>query len=171
MSQAGSFIKAGGSGGFLRSLTGNSGLPVFGNGAGNINIVGVGGVNVVDDPLTNTLTISVSSGSFTWQIVTSADNVVQIVAENGYSCQGVSIVLFLLPLAPVLGDTFIVASTTARFQIAANAGQAMRIGNAISTPGAGTATSNAAGDVVEFVYMGSNIFQSFAPLGGGITLT
>ena len=98
-------------------------------------------------------------------MVTSADNTVQIIAENGYSCQGAVLVVFLLPLAPNFGDTFIVASTTSRFQITANAAQQMLIGNNISTAGSGTVTSNAQGDFVEMVYMGSNIFQSFSPQG------
>ena len=128
-------------------------------------IVGAGGVSTT--VVGNVLTINISASGFTWNLVTSVSptNPIQIIAENGYSCQGASLVTFTLPLTPAFGDTFIVASTTSRFQIQANGGQQMRVGNVISTAGAGTVTSNSGGDFVEFVYMGSIIFQSFAPQG------
>jgi hypothetical protein len=135
-----------------------------------IQIIGAGGVTT--SGFGNVITINVTASGFTWNLVTSVSpvNPIQIVAENAYSCQGSSLVTFVLPLAPIFGDTFIIASTTARFQISANGGQQMRICGAISTAGSGTATSNTAGDFVEFVYLGSNIFQSYSP-GGTITLT
>ena len=135
-----------------------------------LNVVGSTGVTTSASG--NTITIMVSSTGFTWNLVTSISptNPIQIIAENAYSCQGSSQVTFTLPLAPNFGDTFIVASTTSTFQIAANAGQKMRIGAVISTAGSGTCTSNAAGDSVEFVYMGSNIFQSIDN-NGNLTLT
>ena len=137
------------------------------------NILNVfGGAGASTSGSGNTIVITVSTTGFTWNLVTSVSpaNPIQIIRENGYSCQGVALVTFILPLAPAFGDTFIIASTTSRFEITANAGQQMRIGNVISTAGAGTATSNAAGDYVQMVYMGSNVFQSFAPQGT-ITLT
>lgn len=135
-----------------------------------LHVVGAGGVTTTGSG--NVITINIVTTGFTWNSVTdsSPPNPIQIVAENGYSCVGVSLVTFILPLAPTFGDTFIIASTTSRFQITANAGQQMRIGNVISTAGSGTATSNAAGDFLEFVYMGSNVFQSFSPQGT-ITVT
>jgi len=130
----------------------------------------IGGPGVTTSASGNTITINVNSIGFTWNLVTSADNTVQILAKNGYSCQGALLVTFILPLAPIFGDTFIVASTTARFQISANGGQQMRVGNIISSAGSGTCTSNTAGDFIEFVYLGSNIFQSFGPQGT-VTIT
>lgn len=135
-----------------------------------IEILGVGGVTTSASG--NVINVNVTASGFTWNLVTSVSppNPIQIVAENAYSCQGVALVTFILPLAPSFGDTFLILSTSSRFQITANAGQQMRIGNVISTGGSGTATSNAAGDFVEMVYVGSNIFQSLAPQGT-ITLT
>lgn len=138
-----------------------------------LNVLNVfGGSGITTSGSGNTLTITATGTGFAWNMVTSGApvNPIQIVAENGYSCQGVALVTFILPLAPNFGDTFIIASTSSRFRIAANGGQQMRIGNAISTAGSGTATSNTAGDFVEMVYVGSNIFQSFAPQGT-LTLT
>ena len=130
-----------------------------------IQILGAGGVTT--SGVANIITINVTASGFTWNLVTSLVpvNPIQIVASNAYSCQGGVLVTFILPLTPTFGDTFIIASTTARFQIAANGGQQMRVGNVISTAGSGTLTSNSGGDFVEFVYMGSNIFQSFSPQG------
>ena len=130
-----------------------------------LQVLGSGGI--VTTGSGNVITISVNASGFTWNLVTSVFpvNPIQIVGDNAYSCQGVALVTFILPLVPVFGDTFIIASTTSRFQITANGGQQMRIGAVISTAGSGTCTSNTAGDFVEFVYVGSNIFQCFSPQG------
>jgi hypothetical protein len=130
-----------------------------------IDIVGEGGVTV--DTTGQVITIRVTSSGFTWNLVTSISppNPIQIIAENGYSCQGTNLVTFILPLAPNFGDTFIIASTTSRFQINQNGGQQMIVGSASTTAGSGYLISNTVGDFVEFVYVGSNIFQSFSPQG------
>src|SRR5437773_737131 len=59
MSQASGFFTNSGPGGFVQTLTGNSGGPVPPTG-GNINILGSGVVSVAGNPGTSTLTISVS---------------------------------------------------------------------------------------------------------------
>lgn len=107
---------------------------------------------------------------FNWNVVTSADNIVQIEVQNGYICDGVSLVVFLLPLAPIIGDMFIIISNTARFQINENGSQQLCIGTAAATAGSGNLTSNSTGDKIEFVYVGGNIFRGFAPQGT-VTLT
>jgi hypothetical protein len=120
----------------------------------------------------NTITITSVSSGFTWNLVTNVSpvNPIQIVTQNGYSCQGVSQVTFILPLAPTFGDTFIVASTTSTFQITQNGSQKIIFGSASTTAGSGTLNSNTVGDTVEIVYMGSNTFQVISPQGT-ITLT
>ena len=130
-----------------------------------LDVLGGSGAQTVG--IGNRITINVNTTGFTWNVVTSSSptNPIQILSENGYSCQGASLVTFILPLAPAFGDTFIVASTTSRFQINQNGAQQIQIGNAYSTAGSGNCTSNTVGDFIELVYMGSNIFQSFAPQG------
>lgn len=59
MSQIGQIITNSGPGGFIQTLTGNSGGAV-GPTAGNINVVGTGAVSVAGNAGTSTLTISVS---------------------------------------------------------------------------------------------------------------
>ncbi len=132
------------------------------------NILNVfGGTGISTSGSGDTLTITATGSGFKWNLVTSVSplNPIQILVENGYSCQGVSLVTFILPLAPAFGDTFIIASTTARFQINQNGGQQIQIGSAFSTTGIGNCISNTVGDFIELVYMGSGIFQSFGPQG------
>ena len=132
------------------------------------NVLNVlGGTGITTSASGNTILITAVSTGFTWNTVTSASptNPIQIVAENGYICDGVSQVTFVLPLAPNIGDTFIIISNTAKFQITENGGQQICIGTAASTTGSGNATSNSTGDEVEFVYEGGNIFRGFAPQG------
>lgn len=65
MSQSGSYGSGGGSGGGISVLTGNSGGGV-GPTAGNINVVGSGGVLVTGNPGTSTLTITATVGNLTF---------------------------------------------------------------------------------------------------------
>lgn len=131
-----------------------------------IEIIGSGG-SVTTSGSGNTVTISVTAGAFTWNSVTSLSppNPIQIVAENGYVCDGVSQVTFILPLAPNFGDEFIIISNTSTFMITQNGSQSMRIGAQVTTPGSGSITSNTVGDYVQFVYVGGNKFLSFASQG------
>lgn len=126
-----------------------------------------GGSGATTSASGNTITVTVSTTAMNWQTVTSASptNPIQIVKENGYICNGVSQVTFILPLAPTIGDTFIILSNTSTFQITENGGQQICIGTAASTAGSGNCTSNSTGDQVEFVYVGGNIFRGFAPQG------
>ena len=133
------------------------------------NILNVsGGANITTSAAGNTILVTFTgSTGLTWQPVTSAFpiNPIQIVANNGYICNGANLVTFLLPLAPALGDTFVILSNTSRFQINQNGGQQVCVGTSSSSVGIGNCASNSAGDQVEFVYVGGNIFRGFAPQG------
>lgn len=150
---------------FLLTLTGTSGGPIGGDGNANINLFG-SGLNIIGNPGTHSLTFQVLS-PWTWNGVTSITplNPIQLVSLNAYICNGASMVTFLLPLSPNIGDSFIILSNTARFQILENGSQQICIGTSTSTAGSGDATSNSTGDQFEFVYVGSNIFRGFAPQG------
>lgn len=157
MSQAGPLNESGGTGGGgIAEIVTNSGTasPI----AGTIEILG--GTDITTSAAGNVVTITFTgtTGAFTWNVVTSANNIVQLVASNGYICSGVSQVIFLLPLAPTVGDEFKIVSYTSKFQITQNGGQQMRLGTQITTAGSGTVTSNSAGDTVDFVYVGGNVF-------------
>ena len=155
-------------GAFIQTLTGDGGGGAVGpSGSGNVDFIG-SGITIVGNPLTNSITFTVSSGpSLTWNVVTSVApvNPIQLVASNAYICNGSSLITFLLPLSPTIGDNFIIISNTARFQILENGSQQICIGTTSSTAGSGDATSNSTGDNVEFFYLGGNVFRAFPPQG------
>lgn len=138
-----------------------------GNAVAAANIIEIlGGAGATTSGVGNVITIDVTAASFAWNVVTSVGNPHQLVKQNGYICDGVALVTFLLPLAPVVGDSFKIFSYTSRFQIIPNGGQNMVVGAATGILGAlGTVTSNSPGDAVTFVYMGGNTFQSEPPQG------
>lgn len=142
------------SGGAIIEVDANSGKAFPVNGVLNI----VGGTGVSTSAGGNTVTINIAPAGFTWQTVTSADNPVQIVVENSYICAGVSQVVFVLPLAPNIGDTFKILSYTSTFQITENGSQQIRIGTQITTAGSGNIISNSAGDNITCSYVGGNVF-------------
>ncbi len=125
----------------------------------------VGGAGITTTGSGNTITISSSASGFSWVSVTSADNTVQIMPRTAYSCDGVSQVVFLLPLVPSFGDEFLIISNTSTFRINQNGGQKIGIGNQSTTPGSGFVNSNSAGDYITCVYLNGNVFRSFAPQG------
>jgi hypothetical protein len=129
----------------------------------------LGGSGITTSGAGNVITITASGTGFTWNVVTSATNPNQIVVDNWYICSGVSMVTFLLPLTPAIGDTFKIFSYSSTFQIIPNGGQNLVIGAVTGKIGAtGTATSNSPGDMITMTYMGGNTFQSEAPQ---VTLT
>jgi hypothetical protein len=146
------------------SFVTNSGIAVPSNNTLHV----LGGADITVSGSGDTVTITYTgTTNFTWQTVTSTVpvNPIQLVSNNGYICNGSSLVTFLLPLTPNLGDSFIVLSNTARFQITENGSQQICIGTSASTAGSGNVTSNSTGDQIEFVYVGGNIFRGFAPQG------
>lgn len=139
-----------------------------------LNVLGEAGTTTSGSG--NTITIVTVSSGFTWNTVTSVTptNPIQIVAENGYICAGTSMVTFLLPLAPNIGDSFVILSASSLWQVSQNGSQQVTIGPYASTGGSsGTTTSNTLGDKVEFTYIG--IFGGLAtfiasPPQGTLTL-
>lgn len=129
------------------TLTGNSGGAVGPDSNNNINIVGSGGVEVVGNPSTNTLTITVTSGGFSWTDVSESFDAF---AENGYFITGEA--TGTLPASPSQGDTIIFNTvTTDTVTIQANTGQSIVIGADSSSVG-GTATSSVTGNSLSLTY-------------------
>ena len=136
------------------SIKGNSGGPVQNP---EVNIVGTGGVSVSGDPATNTLTISISSSGFSWNVVTSADNPITLIPENGYITKGAGSVNFILPAAAAVGDTYIILGYGNLWSIAQNANQSINLGIVTSTIGVGGSMSaNTIKDRVEITCVTAN---------------
>jgi hypothetical protein len=151
MSQSGTYnVVGGGGGGAILTLTGNTGGAVGPDGFDNINILGVGGVEVAGDPGTNTLSIEATGGGLEWFVV--AINTA-MAPNDGYIANAVGQIQLLLPaVAPVGSIVRAVALTAGGWQITQGAGQSIRFGNMITTVGAGgSLTSTAIGDAVELV--------------------
>jgi hypothetical protein len=129
-----------------------------------INIVG--GVGISTTGSSNTITIDSISSGFTWNVVTSADNPVTILPQNGYICTGIAQVQFTPPILPAVGDTFKIVAYTAPFLLTPNASQTIQIGTTLGQAGAtGTLNSNGTGDFLTLVYIGTNNFSADAVQG------
>lgn len=132
------------------TLTGNSGGAVGVDVLNNINVVGSGGITVVGTPLTNTLTVSLTSGGLTWTDATNA--AYNLVAQNGYITNRAGGVTYTLPASGTLGDVINIVGKAGLATIAQNANQQIFIGNTNTTVGVGgTLTAIDAGDCLTLV--------------------
>lgn len=121
-----------------------------------LNVLGDGTVTTTGSG--NTITISISGTGYTWNTITSADNVKQILVENAYITSGVSQCVLLLPLTANVGDSFIVTGLSSLFQITQNANQSIIFGMLTTTTGVGgSITSTGAGDHVTIVCVVTNL--------------
>ncbi len=170
MSQIYKTLTSGGPSGFLQTLTGNSGGSVFGDGSGNINIVGSGGTTVVDNPATNTLTISVTGSGITWNTISSSQT---LLTNNGYFCVSPGGALSLsLPATSNLGDTIEVSlDGSTSFTITQGAGQSIRLGNLSTTAGVtGSISSTQQGDSLRMVCQIANLKWNVLSSMGNLTI-
>ncbi len=133
--------------------------------ANTLNVFG--GTDIQTAGAGNTITINFTGSPVTeWFIVTSATNVNPIVESDGYFCGGSSLVTFILPVAPSLGDTFAISGYTALFEITQNALQSIIFGGQQTTAGiTGSITSNNIGDHVQIIYIASNTFKVIDSIG------
>ncbi len=166
MSQAGQIVSLTGS--LIGTLTGNSGGAVGPDGSTNINIVGSGGVVVAGDPGTHTLTISISGGGLTWNVITTSS--AALVAGNGYIANYVSTCVLTLPstVSSTVGDTIKVTgiNNPNGWKIAQNASQTIFFSTALTTTGvAGYLASTQVTDSVEMVYVATNEWQVVSSVG------
>lgn len=140
----------------VETLTGNSGGAV-GPTANNINILGSGSVNVVGNPGTSTLTISVTGEGIPWTVITANQTAA---VNNGYFCNKAGTLALALPAASAVGDVIEVANinTATGVQFTQAAGQQIFFSTASTTSGAtGTLTSSAVGDTLKMVCRTANL--------------
>lgn len=139
----------------VETLTGNSGGAV-GPTANNINVVGSGGVTVVGNPGTSTLTISVSGSGMTWNEVTGTS--ASMADNNAYVANNAGLVTLTLPATAAFGNVIqVVGKGAGLWKIAQNAGQSINFGTLTTTVGVGGSLAAIAQfDAVEIVCTTAN---------------
>ena len=154
MSQSGSGINNNGPGGYIQTLTGNVGGAVSPN-SGNINVVGSGAITVTGNPGSSTLTISLSGGGFTWNLV-STPTIMS--PENGYVSNHptVAVVLTLPPVIAFGEEIEIAGYGAAGWSIVQNAGQIIHYGKNNTTLTTGTLNSTNQYDQVSLLCVVAN---------------
>lgn len=121
-----------------------------------LNVLGVGGVTTT--AFGNTIDISFSGSGTTWNVVTSANNPVTLVASNGYITKGAGVVDFVLPAAAAIGDEFRIIGYGNLWTIAQNAGQSIRLGSVVTTIGVGGSLSaSMVTDCIDMICVTANL--------------
>lgn len=129
-----------------------SAVPV----ANILDVFGGGGIQTTG--LGNTITITVSTTGFTWNVVTSAMNPITLVKENGYICKGAGIVNFILPAAASVGDTFFIKGYGNLWTVAQNALQTISLGASTTTAGVGgSMAASQIKDAIEILCVTANL--------------
>ncbi len=143
--QSGVWIDLGGTeSGDIQSITGDSGPPVNPDASGNVNVLGASGITTSGSG--DTLTITGSFSSLTWSVDTTTP--INVNVNEGHVANGAGQIVYNLPATAGIGEGFAFFDLGGNgFQIQAQAGQTVRLGNQVST-GGGTVTSTAIGDVI-----------------------
>lgn len=135
------------------SYDGNTGVAIPLNHV--LNVVGSGSTTVT--ALGNTLTISASTSAFTWNVVTSANNPVTLVPNNGYISKGIGVVNFILPAAASIGDLYWIKGIANLWTLSQNALQNISLGYVTTTAGVGGSISaNQVKDSIEILCVTAN---------------
>ena len=154
----------------VNTLTGNSGGAVPPT-AGNINILGSGAVDVVGNPGTSTLTISVTGGGMQWTVVTGAAQVMAV--NNGYIANNGGTINFSLPATAAVGSILRLTgiNNATGWQITQAVGQQIFFGATQTTLGAaGSITSAATRDSIELVCVVANTTYNVLSVIGNPTV-
>lgn len=127
----------------------------------------LGGTGVTTTGVGNVVTIIVSASGMTWNVITSADNVKQILVENGYITKGGTACILILPPAANIGDTFTIVGYGNLWQVTQNAGQTIFFGSQQTTAGVGgSLTATMIKDRIEVVCVTANTeFEVVSSIG------
>lgn len=154
-------------------LQGNTGGAVGPNGANTISVVGSGAVSIAGNPGAHTLTVSLSGGSFNWNVVTSATNPNVMTAQNGYvPNDNVSLVNLTLPSTAAVGDSLrIIGNGSAGWRILQPAGASIHLQSSTTTVGVGGSLSSTDRyDTVELICIVANTQWTCATVTGNLTV-
>lgn len=128
-------------------------------------IAGTGGITTSGAAATITID-GTSVGNLAWSVITDATDTIEV--NNGYFANRAGGVAFTLPVTAAVGDTFALSAMVGDgWSITQNASQNIRVGNQISTTGAGgSIASTAVGDTVTCVCSVANTtFQVISSMG------
>lgn len=147
-SQSGVWLDIGGTiSGDIQTITGDTGGSLNPDINGNINVLG--GTGISTSGTGSSLTINASVGALTWFVDTTTP--ININIAEGHFANGVGQIVYNLPAAALIGDGFAFFDLGGNgFQLQAQAGQIIRLGNQVSSAG-GTMTSSSIGDVIWLV--------------------
>lgn len=153
--------------GGIATLTGNSGGAISPT-AGNINILGSGGVTVSGSG--STLTVSVSGSGMPWNEVTGTSQAMLV--NNAYVANNAGLVTLTLPATAAFGDVIqIVGKGAGLWSIAQNAGQSINFGVLTTTVGAGGSLAAISQfDTVELVCTTANTTFTVYSVIGNLTV-
>lgn len=134
-----------------------------------LNVLGGVGANTTGSG--NTITINVDSPSYTWNVVTSANNPVSLTAQNAYIAKGGTAVNFVLPATASIGDTFRIVGNANLWTLSQNASQSISVGVNTTTVGVGgSLTATKVSDNLEFVCVTTNTQFTSLTVQGNLTV-
>lgn len=154
MSQAGAYFDNNSPGGFVQTLTGNTGGAV-GPSAGNINVIGSGSITVTGNPGSHTLTIS-NTGYTVLEYTNVNTTPYVVVATDEYlSVDSSSLAITVeLPNAPIIGRTYIIKDRVGN--AVANNITITTVGGVVLIDGNATYALNTAYAAIQVLFNGSN---------------
>lgn len=128
-------------------------------------LLGSGGISISYG--SGSITINGTGGGFAWNNVTSLDNPVSLVSENGYVASGAGVVNFVLPASAAFGESYNIIGNGNLWTIAQNAGQNIVLGNQQTSAGVfGSLSASMISDCVEIVCIVPNTkFQIDSSIG------
>lgn len=133
--------------GDVQTLTGDTGGPIPPDVNGNIDVLGGDGISTAGT--LNTITITNDQPHFTWIVDTTSP--VNVNTNEAHIANAGGLLVYNLPATCEIGNLFAFLDLGGNgFQITAQGGQTIRLGNQISS-GGGTFVSTAVGDVLFLV--------------------
>lgn len=146
--QSGIWLDVGGTqSGDIQSISGDQGDPVIPDTKGNVNIVG--GSGITTEGSGDTLTLNTSLSGLTWSVDTTTP--ISVAQGEAHIANGGGQIIYNLPSSIPIGEGFAFLDLGGNgFQIQAQGGQTIRVGNQITSSG-GTVTSTAIGDSIWIV--------------------
>lgn len=153
MSKISQFFTNTGSGGFIQTLTGNSGtVPPT---AGNINVLGGTGINIVGNPGSSTLTVSATGTTNLTYTAVSTSPYVVLTTDDYLGVNSSSIPITVeLPNTTTTGRVWSIKDSTG--SSGTNNITVTTVGGAVNIDGATTFVMNTAYEAINVIFNGTS---------------